>query len=102
MTRVFTGTSDPRLRWKVTEGAKTVASGTRALDVGPDASEEVQLPAPPANPGGYELPHRPGGHRPRHTLHAVGDTPKPVRDQYRVKADRRYDYTLTLRPLTAD
>ncbi|WP_421107489.1 glycoside hydrolase family 2 TIM barrel-domain containing protein [Streptomyces sp. NEAU-S77] len=52
--RVFTGTSDLRLRWKVTEGAKTVASGTRALDVGPDASEEVQLPAPPANPDGYE------------------------------------------------
>ncbi|MFC9224518.1 hypothetical protein ACFT8W_27985 [Streptomyces hygroscopicus] len=29
----------------------------------------------------------------------MGDTPNPVRDQYRVKADRPYDYTLTLRPL---
>ncbi|MFF0741867.1 glycoside hydrolase family 2 TIM barrel-domain containing protein [Streptomyces sp. NPDC004111] len=41
-----------------------------------------------------------------HTLHAdhavtgVGDTPNPVRPEYRVAADRSYDYTLTLRPLT--
>ncbi|WP_254885490.1 glycoside hydrolase family 2 TIM barrel-domain containing protein [Streptomyces sp. NA02950] len=52
--RAFTGTSDLKLRWKVTEGAKTVAGGTRALDVGPGAAEDIQLPAPPANPGGYE------------------------------------------------
>ncbi|MEU3918212.1 glycoside hydrolase family 2 TIM barrel-domain containing protein [Streptomyces sp. NPDC029004] len=52
--RAFTGTPDLKLRWKVTEGARTVASGTSALDVGPRASEAIQLPAPPANPGGYE------------------------------------------------
>ncbi|MGO4752162.1 beta-galactosidase domain 4-containing protein, partial [Streptomyces sp. 2MCAF27] len=52
--RAFTGTSDLRLRWKVTQGAKTVASGDRALDVGPGDSAEIQLPALPANPGGYE------------------------------------------------
>ncbi|MGO4421117.1 glycoside hydrolase family 2 TIM barrel-domain containing protein, partial [Streptomyces sp. MCAF7] len=45
---------DDRLRWKVTQGAKTVASGDRALDVGPGDSAEIQLPALPANPGGYE------------------------------------------------
>ncbi|MCM3812516.1 DUF4981 domain-containing protein [Streptomyces sp. DR7-3] len=52
--RAFTGTGDLALRWTVTEGARTVASGTRALDVAPGESAVVQLPAPPANPGGYE------------------------------------------------
>ncbi|MES4907487.1 MULTISPECIES: glycoside hydrolase family 2 TIM barrel-domain containing protein [unclassified Streptomyces] len=52
--RAFTGTADLMLRWKVTEGAKTVASGDRPLDVGPGESADLQLPAPPANPGGYE------------------------------------------------
>ncbi|MFF3767422.1 glycoside hydrolase family 2 TIM barrel-domain containing protein [Streptomyces sp. NPDC001922] len=52
--RAFTGTEDLKLRWKVTEGATTVASGTRALDVGPGADETIQLPEPPAGPGGFE------------------------------------------------
>ena len=42
-----------------------------------------------------------------HTLHAsyavtgVGDTPNPVREHYQVQQDQTYEYTLTLRPLTA-
>ncbi|MGW7415089.1 glycoside hydrolase family 2 TIM barrel-domain containing protein [Streptomyces sp. NPDC054863] len=52
--RAFTGTSDLKLRWQVTEGKKAVASGARALDVAPGATSEIQLPALPTNPGGYE------------------------------------------------
>ncbi|HYQ65199.1 glycoside hydrolase family 2 TIM barrel-domain containing protein [Actinophytocola sp.] len=42
-----------------------------------------------------------------HTLHAsyavtgVGDTPNPVREHYQVQQNQTYEYTLTLRPLTA-
>lgn len=42
-----------------------------------------------------------------HTLHAsyavtgVGDTPNPVREHYQVQQNVTYEYTLTLRPLTA-
>ena len=35
-----------------------------------------------------------------HAVTGVGDTPNSVGEQYRVVADRPYDYTLTLRPLT--
>ncbi|MEV6397440.1 glycoside hydrolase family 2 TIM barrel-domain containing protein [Streptomyces sp. NPDC051907] len=52
--RAFADTSDLRLRWKVTEGARVVASGTQAVDVGAGSDKVVHLPAPPANPGGYE------------------------------------------------
>ena len=43
-----------------------------------------------------------------HTLHAsyavtgVGDTPNPVREHYQVQQNQTYEYTLTLRPLTAE
>jgi beta-galactosidase len=43
-----------------------------------------------------------------HTLHAshavtgVGDTPNPVREHYQVQQNVTYEYTLTLRPLTAE
>ncbi|HZG06500.1 MAG TPA: glycoside hydrolase family 2 TIM barrel-domain containing protein [Streptomyces sp.] len=52
--RLFTDTSDLELRWEVTEGTRTVASGTRPLDLAPGATAEIALPAPPANPGGHE------------------------------------------------
>jgi beta-galactosidase len=31
----------------------------------------------------------------------VGDTPNPVRERYQVQQNQTYEYTLTLRPLTA-
>lgn len=52
--RAFTGTDDLKLAWRVTEGGRTLSQGTRALDLAPGASAEVQLPAPPPNPRGYE------------------------------------------------
>jgi beta-galactosidase len=36
-----------------------------------------------------------------HAVTGVGDTPNPVREHYQVQQDQTYDYTLTLRPLTA-
>ncbi|MEU8876473.1 hypothetical protein AB0D24_36080 [Streptomyces javensis] len=42
---------------------------------------------------------RPPSFQADHAVTGVGDTPNPVRDQYRVKADGAYDHTLTLRPL---
>ena len=52
--RLFTDTSDLMLRWRVTEGATVVADGTEAIDVAPGETTDVQLPAPPPNPGGFE------------------------------------------------
>ena len=34
-----------------------------------------------------------------HAVTGVGETPNSVGEQYRVMADRAYDYTVTLRPL---
>ncbi|MEV6397209.1 glycoside hydrolase family 2 TIM barrel-domain containing protein [Streptomyces sp. NPDC051907] len=48
--RSFTGTGDLRLRWRLTEGARTLSRGSRALSIGPGERAEVQLPRPPANP----------------------------------------------------
>ncbi|MCM2416371.1 LamG-like jellyroll fold domain-containing protein [Streptomyces sp. RKAG290] len=48
--RSFTGTGDLRLTWKITEGAKALAQGSRPLAIDPGRSAEVQLPEPPANP----------------------------------------------------
>ncbi|NED81303.1 DUF4981 domain-containing protein, partial [Streptomyces sp. SID11233] len=48
--RAFTGTDDLALQWSLTEGARTLAKGTRALAVPPGAETRLQLPAPPANP----------------------------------------------------
>ncbi|MEU6439598.1 glycoside hydrolase family 2 TIM barrel-domain containing protein [Streptomyces sp. NPDC047046] len=48
--RAFTGTDDLALQWSLTEGARTLAKGTRSLSVAPGAEARLQLPAPPANP----------------------------------------------------
>ncbi|MGP3984878.1 glycoside hydrolase family 2 TIM barrel-domain containing protein [Streptomyces sp. KR80] len=48
--RSFTGTGDLRLRWRVTEGDRKLADGTRALDIAPGERKEIALPRPPANP----------------------------------------------------
>ncbi|WP_448330329.1 glycoside hydrolase family 2 TIM barrel-domain containing protein [Streptomyces sp. DSM 41534] len=48
--RSFTGTDDLRLRWSVTEGARTLTRGSRTLDLGPGQHTTLQLPKPPANP----------------------------------------------------
>lgn len=37
-----------------------------------------------------------------HAVTGVGDTPNPVREHYQVQQDQTYEYTLTLRPLTAE
>ncbi|MGP3947935.1 glycoside hydrolase family 2 TIM barrel-domain containing protein [Streptomyces sp. 7N604] len=48
--RSFTGTGDLRLRWKVTEGARTLAQGSRPFALDPGERADVRLPEPPANP----------------------------------------------------
>ncbi|WP_232376251.1 glycoside hydrolase family 2 TIM barrel-domain containing protein [Amycolatopsis aidingensis] len=45
--RRFTGTGDLRLRWKVIEGARTVARGVRRLDVAPGATTRFRPWIPP-------------------------------------------------------
>jgi beta-galactosidase len=52
--RTFTGTDDVRLRWRLTEGSRTVRSGERPLRLGPGQSAEIALPALPPNPSGAE------------------------------------------------
>ncbi|MEU0373711.1 glycoside hydrolase family 2 TIM barrel-domain containing protein [Streptomyces sp. NPDC006283] len=52
--RAFTGTEDLRLRWKVVEGARTLASGTRSFRVAPGEKAQVRLPVPVANPKGAD------------------------------------------------
>ncbi|MGK5632772.1 beta-galactosidase small subunit, partial [Streptomyces sp. URMC 123] len=37
-----------------------------------------------------------------HAVSGVGDTPNPVRPEYRVRADRSVDHTLTIRPLAPE
>ncbi|MGW3565924.1 glycoside hydrolase family 2 TIM barrel-domain containing protein [Streptomyces sp. NPDC000941] len=48
--RSFTGTDDLRLRWRITEGARTLAHGTRSIDLDPAERQRIRLPKPPANP----------------------------------------------------
>ncbi len=48
--RSFTGTGDLRLRWRVTEGARTLARGSRSLDLAAGERSTLQLPKPTANP----------------------------------------------------
>ncbi len=48
--RSFTGTGDLRLRWKITEGDRTLARGTRPFALRPGQQAGIQLPRPPANP----------------------------------------------------
>ncbi|GAA3924779.1 glycoside hydrolase family 2 TIM barrel-domain containing protein [Actinomadura viridis] len=50
--RAFSGTSDLRLRWSVTEGRRTVRSGEQALDLPPGGKTQVTIPAVPG--GGNE------------------------------------------------
>ncbi|WP_433336205.1 glycoside hydrolase family 2 TIM barrel-domain containing protein [Spirillospora sp. CA-294931] len=50
--RAFAGTGDLELRWRHTEGARTLASGRSALDVAPGATATVRLPSLP--PSGNE------------------------------------------------
>ncbi|WP_222720838.1 glycoside hydrolase family 2 TIM barrel-domain containing protein, partial [Actinomadura sp. HBU206391] len=52
--RVFAGTGDLELRWKITEGRRTLSSGHRPLSLGPGGSVDVTLPEPPPNPSGAE------------------------------------------------
>ncbi|WP_327321539.1 NPCBM/NEW2 domain-containing protein [Streptomyces sp. NBC_01210] len=52
--RSFTGTGDLRLRWKITEGDRTLARGGRALSLKPGERAGIQLPKPPANPKGAD------------------------------------------------
>ncbi|OON76022.1 glycoside hydrolase [Streptomyces tsukubensis] len=51
--RQFASTAGTKLRWRVQEGAKTVAEGGRALDLAPGGSVTVPVKAP-ANPGDIE------------------------------------------------
>ncbi|HEV7931233.1 MAG TPA: glycoside hydrolase family 2 TIM barrel-domain containing protein [Actinomadura sp.] len=52
--RAFARTRDLELRWKVTEGRRTLRSGTRPLDLAPGASTDVTLPVPPPGRSGAE------------------------------------------------
>jgi beta-galactosidase len=52
--RAFADTRDLELRWKITEGRRTLRSGSRPLRLDPGGSTEVKLPEPPANPSGAE------------------------------------------------
>ncbi|MCW2902851.1 MAG: glycoside hydrolase family 2 barrel [Streptosporangiaceae bacterium] len=52
--RAFAGTRDLELRWKVTEGRRTLRSGHRPLSLAPGASTDVTLPVRPAGPSGAE------------------------------------------------
>ncbi|MEO6082795.1 MAG: glycoside hydrolase family 2 TIM barrel-domain containing protein [Umezawaea sp.] len=51
--RSFASTAGSRLRWKVLEGTKEVASGRQTLDVAPGATAAVRVRVP-ANPGDVE------------------------------------------------
>ncbi|MFD0447186.1 beta-galactosidase small subunit [Streptomyces indonesiensis] len=75
-------------------GAGLLVSGD--LEAGASAYDELDRAAYPhflKRNDGWNTLHA------DHAVTGVGDTPNPVRDQYRVKADGAYDYTLTLRPL---
>ncbi|WP_238431509.1 glycoside hydrolase family 2 TIM barrel-domain containing protein [Streptomyces cavernae] len=48
--RSFTGTGDLRLRWKITEGVRVLAQGTRPFSLAPGAEADIRLTTPPANP----------------------------------------------------
>ncbi|MBO2448879.1 hypothetical protein J4573_17375 [Actinomadura barringtoniae] len=52
--RAFAGTGDLELRWRYTEGGRTLRSGTLPLNVAPGGSVNPAVPAPPANPHGAE------------------------------------------------
>jgi beta-galactosidase len=52
--RAFTGTDDLALRWKITEGRRTLSSGQEPLRLRPGATAKVPLPRPPADPSGAE------------------------------------------------
>jgi beta-galactosidase len=52
--RVFAGTDGIELRWKITEGGKTLAGGRQPLRLAPGGTADVTLPRPPPNPTGAE------------------------------------------------
>ncbi|MGH3388717.1 MAG: glycoside hydrolase family 2 TIM barrel-domain containing protein, partial [Actinomadura sp.] len=52
--RAFTGTGDLDLRWKITEGARTLRSGRQPLRLAPGQATKVPLPRPPADPSAAE------------------------------------------------
>ncbi|TDD78968.1 DUF4981 domain-containing protein [Actinomadura rubrisoli] len=52
--RVFAGTSDLELRWRYTEGRRTLSSGRSPLRLRPGGTVSPPIPAPPANPGKAE------------------------------------------------
>ncbi|WP_433462835.1 glycoside hydrolase family 2 TIM barrel-domain containing protein [Spirillospora sp. CA-128828] len=47
--RVF-ATSAVQMRWRYTEGARTLSSGVSPVKLPPGGSSEVRIPSPPANP----------------------------------------------------
>ncbi|MFB7657877.1 MULTISPECIES: glycoside hydrolase family 2 TIM barrel-domain containing protein [unclassified Streptomyces] len=48
--RSFLGTDDLTLRWTLTEGARTLARGTRPLSLEPGQEAAIRLPRAPGNP----------------------------------------------------
>ncbi len=52
--RSFAGTGDLELRWRYTEGRRTLRSGKAALTVGAGQTSTVALPAAPPNPSAAE------------------------------------------------
>ncbi|MFD0688880.1 glycoside hydrolase family 2 TIM barrel-domain containing protein [Actinomadura fibrosa] len=52
--RTFAGTADLKLRWRYTEGRRTLASGASALRLEPGESAQPRIPAPPPNPANAE------------------------------------------------
>ncbi|WP_242906484.1 glycoside hydrolase family 2 TIM barrel-domain containing protein [Actinomadura terrae] len=52
--RVFAGTSDLELRWKYTEGGRTLKAGAMALDLPPGGAVRPPIPEPPDNPSNAE------------------------------------------------
>jgi len=85
------------VRWaSLTDGRGGGLLVSGDLEVGASAYDDLDRAAYP------HFLKRNDGWNTLHADHAVtgaGDTPNPVRDQYRVKADKAYDYSLTLRPV---
>ncbi len=51
--RVF-ATSSAEMRWRYTEGARTLSSGKSSVKLPPGGTTEVRIPSPPSNPANNE------------------------------------------------